>query len=128
MSIQSREHCAFPIPFTILTAIGIWYPENWPKKKKPLFDTISGIILVLGMVLTIEMAIKVIITFGSEEFDIGNLFALTVFLTGLFRMMNMMYSHEKIVKLIDYYIDQNWYKPENAKEKELQKDVASSTR
>lgn len=113
---DSFEHQVLPVPFTVLTLCGTWYPENWSARKKRFYNFFTAAILVLGISLFIEMLLNVILTIDTDKFTLEDIFATIVFAVGIYKKTNILLYRRNIINLITKYTNNPWHKPRNVME------------
>ena len=125
---DSIEYRVLPIPFTVLTLCGTWYPENWPAKQKRIYSLITMLLLVLGVILFIEITIKIILIKKTDDFNLENVFAAIVFAVGIYKKINILYFRPKLIDLISDYCNNEWCQPKNFEEAMIHLKVQEETR
>ena len=122
------EYRVMPIPFLILTTLGIWYPEYWPTYKKNIHKIYRIFIQMCGIVLCCQLVIFIILSAGSINFNLDNAFVVSAMINGAYKASKLLSSKKDILYFIKYFYDDEWQIPRDSREAEIMNNMNSKTR
>lgn len=117
------EYELLPFQFTVLTIWGVWCPKNWPSELKKIYIIIFTVVFILNFIMCTEMLIYFILSIGTHDFKLTNLFFVSASITGVYKSLKIMRNRNVIRRFVRNYFNHQWMTPLDTEENEINKNI-----
>ncbi|OXU25582.1 hypothetical protein TSAR_001225 [Trichomalopsis sarcophagae] len=100
----NAEYELLPFQFLLLTIWGIWHPKDWPARLKNISNIIFISVFCLDIIICFEMSIYLVLSIGTNDFKLVNIFLTSATITGIYKAIKTMRIRESFrTMLLNYF-------------------------
>ena len=128
ISKYNVEYQLLPYQFFLLTFWGIWCPKTWSAKVKDFHDVFFTTVFFLDFCICSEMFIYFILSIGTADFKLLDLFFLSANITAVYKSIKLRWNREIIRSFIETYFNYRWMDLRDSEEKIIHAKINSRMR
>ena len=121
---KTLEHRVLPVPFHILTLVGVWCPKYVELKFKRIYAAFTFFVLLSEVLLTLEVIINFFIILRTQYFDLDVFFIMISLINGLYKGIYILQTRRRIENLLTSGFEDRWRIPRDDSEQMILADYS----